>query len=168
MRYVSTFKSQNQPCLSTRWSLKKTKAHEHNVLQYKDHQASHGGANSMPSFNNLLLTAHALTKRRPSGQNTCHHCGKSYERGNCPVYGKACGKCKGINDFKAICCSKVTAARTAPSPHNKKSQPLQSHGSTGSSSGHGKGGGRHFSKKKTPKKPPKQKAYEVTFKNSVL
>ena len=56
-----------------------------------------------------------------------------------------------------------------PSPHrSKKSQPLQRHGSTGSNNGHGKGRGRHFSKKKTPKKPPKQKAYEVTFKNSVL
>ena len=85
------------------------------------------------------------------------------------MYGKTCGKCKGINHFKAICHSKVTAARTAPSPHNKKSQSPQRHGSTGSNSrGHGKGCGRHFSKKKTPKKPPKQKAYKVTFKNLVL
>ena len=35
-------------------------------------------------------------------------------------------------------------------------------------SGQGKGGGNHqHQKKKTPKKPPKQKAYAVTFKNSV-
>ena len=59
--------------------IEKAKAHEHNVLEYKDHQASHGGANSTPSYNNPLLTAHALTKRRPSGQNACHHCGKSHE-----------------------------------------------------------------------------------------
>ena len=59
--------------------IEKAKAHEHNVLEYKDHQASHGGANSMPFYNNLLLTAHALTKRRPSGWNTCHLCGKSHE-----------------------------------------------------------------------------------------
>ena len=38
---------------------------EHKVLEYKDHQASHTGANSMPSYNNLLLTAHAIAKRRP-------------------------------------------------------------------------------------------------------
>ena len=38
----------------------------------------------------------------------------------------------------------------------------------GSYSGQGKGGGnRQHQKKKTPKKPPKQKAYAVTFKNSV-
>ena len=38
----------------------------------------------------------------------------------------------------------------------------------GSYSGQGKGGGnRQQQKKKTPKKPPKQKAYAVTFKNSV-
>ena len=35
-------------------------------------------------------------------------------------------------------------------------------------SGQGKGGGnRQHQKKKMPKKPPKQKAYAVTFKNSV-
>ena len=129
--------------------IEKAKAHEHNILEYKDHQASHGGANSMPSYNNPLLTAHALTKRRPSDQNTCHHCGKSHERGNCPAYGKTCDKCKGI--FQS-----------------KKSQPPQRHGSTGSNNrGHGKGGGTR-QQKKTPKKPPKQTAYEVTFKNSVL
>ena len=54
------------------------------------------------------------------------------------------------------------------SPHqSKKSQP-QRHGSTGSYSGQGKGGGScQHQKKNTPKKPPKQKAYAVTFKNSV-
>ena len=40
----------------------------------------------MPSYNNPLLTAHALTKRRPSGWNACHRCGKSHEQGNCPAY----------------------------------------------------------------------------------
>ena len=149
--------------------IEKAKAHERNVLEYKDHQASHGGANSAPSYNNPLLTAHALTKRRPSGHGNnghrCDKCGKSHERGNCPTYGKTCNKCKGINHFQAVCHSKVTA-----NPHrNKKSQLLQRHGSNGSNSGHGKGGGKcqHF-KKKMPKKPPKQNAYEVTFKNSVL
>ena len=87
-----------------------------------------------------------------------------------PAYGKTCDKCKGINHFKAVCHSKVTAAKTAHSPfRGKKSQPPQRHGSTGSNNGgHGKGCGKQFSKKETPKKPPKQKAYEVTFKNSVL
>ena len=153
--------------------IEKAKAHEHNVLEYKDHQASHGGANSMPSYNNPLLTAHALTKRRPSGHgNNGHHCGKcgkSQERGNYPLYGKTYKKCKGINHFQAVCHSKVTA-KTAQSPYrSKKSQLLQRHGSTGSNSGHGKGGGKrqHF-KKKMPKKPPKQNAYEVTFKKSVI
>ena len=124
----------------------------------------------MPSYNNPLLTAHASTKRRPSGWNACHHCGKSHEQGNCPAYGKTCDKCKGINHFKAVCHSKVTAAKTMPSPfRSKKSQLPQRHGSTGSNNGgHGKGGGKCQQKKKTPKKPPKQRAYEVTFKNSVL
>ena len=142
-----------------------------NVLEYKDHQASHGGANSAPSYNNPLLSAHALSKRWPSGRSNngqrCGKCGKSHERGNCPAYGKTCDRCKGINHFKVVCRSKVTA-KTVQSPHrSKKSQP-QRHGCTGSYSGQGKGGGNHqHQKKKTPKKPPKQKAYAVMFKNSV-
>ena len=139
--------------------IEKAKAHERNVLEYKDHQASHGGANSAPSYNNPLLSAHALSKRRPSGRGNngqrCGKCGKSHERGNCPAYGKSCNRCKGINHFQAVCRSKV-AAKTGQSPHrSKKSQP-QRRGSTGSYNGHGKGGGK---KKKTPKKPPKQNAY---------
>ena len=100
--------------------IEKAKTHEHNILEYKDHQASHGGANSVPSYNNPLLSVHALSKRRPSGRGNngqhCGKCGKSHERGNCPTYGKTCDKCKGINHFKAVCCSKVTA-KTGQSPH---------------------------------------------------
>ena len=114
-----------------------------------------------------MLSAHALSKRRPSGRGNngqrCGKCGKSHERGNCPAYGKTCNRCQGINHFKAVCRSKV-AAKTGQSPHrSKKSQPPR-RGSTGSYNGHGKGGGK---KKKTPKKPPKQNAYAVTMKNSV-
>ena len=100
--------------------IEKAKAHEHNVPEYKDHQASHGGANSAPSYNNPLLSAHALSKRWPSGRGNngqrCGKCGKSHERGNCPAYGKTCNRCKGINHFEAVCHSKV-AAKTAQSPH---------------------------------------------------
>ena len=60
--------------------VEKAKAHERNCLEYKDHQASHGGANSAPSYNNPLLSAHAINKCRSSGQNQSHQCGK-------------CGKC---------------------------------------------------------------------------
>ena len=63
--------------LTYKMVMEKAKAHEHNVFEYKDHQASHRGANSVPSYNNPLLTAHALTKRWPSGRsNNCHDCGK--------------------------------------------------------------------------------------------
>ena len=62
--------------------IEKAQAHECNV-EYKDHQASHGGANSAPSYNNPLLTTHALTKRWPSGRGNnghrCGKCGKSHE-----------------------------------------------------------------------------------------
>ena len=151
--------------------IEKAKAHERNVLEYKDHQASHGGANSAPSYNNPLLTAHALTKRQPSGHGNnghrCGKCGKSHERGNCPTYGKTCNKCKGINHFQTVCRSKVTA-KMVQSPHQSKKSQLQRHGSMGSYSGQGKGGGKHQQqKKKMPKKPPKQNAYAVMFKNLV-
>ena len=62
--------------------IEKAKAHERNVLEYKDHQASHGGANSAPSYNNPLLTAHALTK------NVCHQCGKSMSEAIAPRMGR--------------------------------------------------------------------------------
>ena len=169
---ICKFVQESEPAaLTYEMVIEKAKAHERNVLEYKDHQASHGGANSAPSYNNPLLTAHALTKRWPSGRSNnghrCGKCGKSHERGNCPAYGKTCNRCKGINHFKAVCHSKVTA-KMAQSPHrSEKSQP-QRHGSMGSYSGQGKEGGNcQHQKKKTPKKPPKQKAYAVTFKNSV-
>ena len=165
---IRKFVQESEPAaLTYEMVIEKSKAHEHNVLEYKDHQASHGGANSAPSYNNPLLSAHALSKRRPSGRgNNGQRCGKSHERGNCPVYGKTCNKYKGINHFQAVCHSKVTA-KMAQSPHrSKKSQPHR-HSSTGSYSGQGKGGGNCQHQKKTPKKPPKQKAYAVTFKNSV-
>ena len=166
---IRKFVQESEPAtLTYEMVIEKAKAHEHNVLEYKDHQASHGGANSAPSYNNPLLSAHALSKRWPSGRgNNGQGCGKSHEQGNCPAYGKTCNRCKGINHFKAVCRSKVTAKR-GQSPHrSKKPNPLR-HGSTGSYSGQGKGGGnRQHQKKKTPKKPPKQKAYAVMFKNSV-
>ena len=143
--------------------IEKAKAHERNCLEYKDHQASHAGANSMPFYNYPLLSAHAINKHRPSGLNTCHRCGKTHERGNCPAYGKVCGKCKGPNHFKAICRSNCSSQDSAQ-PYQKKSQPPARRMST--SSNNGKGGGKQFFKRKMPKKhhPPKQKAYKVTFK----
>ena len=169
---IRKFVQESDPtALTYEMVIEKAKAHEHNVLEYKDHQASHRGANSAPSYNNPLLSAHALSKRRPSGHSNngqrCGKCGKSHEWGNCPTYGKTCDRCKGINHFKAVCHSKV-AAKTAQSPHrSKKSQPPR-RGSTGSHNGQGKGGGNcQHQKKKTPKKPPKQNAYAVTMKNSV-
>ena len=169
---IRKFVQESEPAaLTYKMVIEKAKAHERNVLEYKDHQASHRGANSVPSYNNPLLSAHALSKRRPSGRSNngqcCGKCGKSHERGNCPMYGKTCDKCKGINHFKAVCHSKVTA-KTAQSPHRSKKSHPRRHGSIGSYSGQGKGGGnRQHQNKKTPKKPPKQKAYAVTFKNSV-
>ena len=158
---IRKFVQESEPAtLTYEVVIEKAKAHECNVLEYKDHQASHRGANSAPSYNNRLLTAHALTKRRPSGRGNnghrCGKCGKSHERGNCPVHGKTCNRCKGINHFKAICHSKVTA-KTVQSPHRSKKSQSQRHGSTGSYSGQGKGGGScQHQKKKMPKKPLKQ------------
>ena len=81
---IRKFVQESEPAtLMYEMAIEKAKAHERNVLEYKDHQASHGGANSAPSYNNPLLTAHALTKRRPSGcgnnGHRCGKCGKSHE-----------------------------------------------------------------------------------------
>ena len=66
---IRKFVQESDPnALTYEMVIEKAKAHERNVLKYKDHQASHGGANSAPSYNNPLLSAHALSKRRPSGR----------------------------------------------------------------------------------------------------
>ena len=118
---IHKFVQESEPAaLTYKMVVEKAKAHERNILEYKDHQAAHGGANSAPSYNNPMLSAHALAKRWPSGCSNnghrCGKCGKSHEQGNCPTYGKTCDKCKGINHFKAICRSKVTA-KMVQSPH---------------------------------------------------
>ena len=76
---IRKFVQESDPAtLTYKLVIEKAKAHECNVVEYKDHQASHGGANSVPSYNNPLLSAHALSKRWPSG------CGNN---------GQRCGKC---------------------------------------------------------------------------
>ena len=63
---IRKFVQESEPAaLTYEMVIEKAKAHESNILEYKDHQTSHRGANSVPSYNNPLLTAHALTKRRP-------------------------------------------------------------------------------------------------------
>ena len=67
---IRKFVQESDPtALTYEMVIEKAKAHERNILEYKDHQASHGGANSAPSYNNPLLSAHALSKRRPSGRS---------------------------------------------------------------------------------------------------
>ena len=61
---ICKFVQESDPvALTYEMVIEKAKAYERNVLEYKDHQASHGGANSAPSYNNPLLSAHALSKR---------------------------------------------------------------------------------------------------------
>ena len=63
---IRKFVQESEPAaLMYEMVIEKAKAHEHNVLEYKDHQAAHGGANSAPSYNNPLLSAHALAKDGP-------------------------------------------------------------------------------------------------------
>ena len=81
---IRKFVQESEPdALTYEMVIEKAKAHECNVLEYKDHQASHGGANSAPSYNNPLLSAHALSRRWPSGCGNngqrCGKCGKSHE-----------------------------------------------------------------------------------------
>ena len=82
------------------------------VSDFKDHASSRGAtSSSIPSFQNPLLTAHAVQQwsRRPTGRQqdgTCGKCGRSHERGNCPAYGVKCFKCGNMNHFKQFCHSR--------------------------------------------------------------
>ena len=85
--------------------IQKAKQHERTVSDFKDHASSRGATgSSIPSFQDPLLTAHAVQqrRRRPTGRRdgTCGKCGRSHERGNCPAYGTKCFKCGGMNHFK--------------------------------------------------------------------
>ena len=51
----------NLATLTYEMVIKKAKAHERNVLEYKDHQASHGGANSVPSYNIVANVASLMS-----------------------------------------------------------------------------------------------------------
>ena len=90
---IRKFVQESEPtALTYEMVIEKAKAHEHNILEYKDHQASHGGANSVPSYNNPLLSAHALSKRRPSGRSNngqrCGKCGNLMSEVTAPHMGK--------------------------------------------------------------------------------
>ena len=72
---IRKFVQESEPAaLTYEMVIEKAKAHEHNVFEYKDQQASHGGANSAPSYNNPLLSAHALSIRWPSGRGNNGQC----------------------------------------------------------------------------------------------
>ena len=69
---IRKFVQESEPAaLMYEMVIEKAKAHERNVLEYKDHQASHGGANSAPSYNNSLLTANSLMS-----EGTAPHMGR--------------------------------------------------------------------------------------------
>ena len=168
MRSVSTFKSQNQPCSSTRWSLKRQKlmretASNTKTIKLLMEERAARLLRITPCY--LLMP---LLKGGPLVGIHAISVANLMSEATAPCMGNS-DKCKGPNHFKAVCHSKVTAATTAPSPYRKKQSQLPTRRtSMDSNSGNGKGGGRQFSKKKMPKKPPKQKTYEVTFKNSKM
>ena len=86
---ICKFVQESEPAaLMYEMVIEKAKAHERNVLEYKDHQASHGGANSAPSYNNPLLSAHALSKRQPSGRNVMANVANLMSEATAPHMGK--------------------------------------------------------------------------------
>ena len=124
----------------------------------------------LPTITHCYLLMHCL-KDGPVAvvimANVVANVANLMSKATAPHMGKLVISARVLIISKLFVIPKVTAM-TAQSPHqSKKSQPHR-HSSTGSYSGQGKGGGNHqHQKKKTPKKPPKQKAYAVTFKNSI-
>ena len=171
-RYVSLYKSQIRTALTYEMVIEKAKAHERNVLEYKDHQASHGGSNSarLPTIIHCYLLTHCLKDGPVAAAimaNVVANVASLMSGAIVLRMGKLAVGAKASIISKLSVVSKV-AAKTGQSPHrSKKSQPPRC-GSTGSYNGQGKGGGNHqHQKKKTPKKPPKQNAYAVMMKNPV-
>ena len=106
--------------------IKKAKQHERTVSDFKDHASSRGATgSSIPSFQDPLLTAHAVQqrRRRPTGRKdgTCGKCGRSHDRGNCPAYGNKCFKCGNMNHFKQFCRTRHSSSSSkGQSPYPKK------------------------------------------------
>ena len=162
--------------------IKKAKQHEWTVSDFKDHATSLGATgSSIPSFQDPLLTAHAVQyRRRPTGhkEGTCGKCGRSHDRGNCPAYGTKCFKCGGMNHFKQLCRSRHSSSSSkGQSLYLKKGKPQQyrDRRSSGNFKGKGKGpsakggGGGSTSYKKKKQFKDKRGIHAVTLKeNSVL
>ena len=110
--------------------IKKAKQHERTMSDFKEHATSRGATgSSIPSFQDPLLTAHAVQcRQRPTGHKdgTCGKCGRSHERGNCPAYGTKCFKCGGMNHFKQFCHTRHSSSSSkGQSPYPKKGKPQQ-------------------------------------------
>ena len=162
--------------------IQKAKQHERTVSDFKDHASSHGATgSSIPSFQDPLLTAHAVQqrRRRPTGRRdgTCGKCGRSHERGNCPAYGNKCFKCGGMNHFKQFCHTRHSSSSSkGQSPYPKKGKPQQyrERRSSGNFKGKSKGpstkgGGSTPYKKKKQHFKDRRNAHAVTLKeNPVL
>ena len=156
--------------------IKKAKQHERTMSDFKDHASSHGATgSSIPSFQDPLLTAHAVQQsRKPSGcKGACGKCGRSHDRGNCPAYGIKCLKCGGMNHFKQFCHTRQPSSSSrGQSPFKKGKQPNRDRRSSGNFKGKGKGpqkgggGGTPFKKKQQFKS--KNKAYAVTLKENLV
>ena len=124
----------------------------------------------LPTIIHCYLLMHCLKDGPVAAEimaNVVANVANLMSKGTAPRMGKLATSARVLIISKLFCHSKVTA-KMVQSPHqSKKSQPHR-HSSMGSYSGQGKGGGNcQHQKKKTPKKLPKQKAYAVTFKNSV-
>ena len=159
----------------------KAKQHERTVSDFKDHASSHGATgSSIPSFQDPLLTAHAVQqrRRRPTGRQggTCGKCGRSHDRGNCPAYGTKCFKCGGMNHFKQFCRTRhsSSSSKGGPSPFKKgKPQQYRDRRSSGNFKGKSKGpstkgggGGSTPYKKRKQQFKDKRNTHAVTLKEN--
>ena len=160
--------------------IQKAKQHERTVSDFKDHASSRGATgSSIPSFQDPLLTAHAVQqRRRPNGRQggACSKCGRSHERGNCPAYGTKCFKCGGMNHFKQFCRTRhsSSSSKGGQSPFKKgKPQQHRDRRSSGNFKGKGKGpstkgggGGSTPYKKKKQQFKDRRNTHAVTLKEN--
>ena len=152
-----------------RWSWKKQRHMKRNCLECNNHTTSFSGSNSASSYNNSLMSTHAIQKQRPSNSSgkMYHWCGKQHEW-NCPTYGSTCKNCRCFNHFKTVCYS-ISPAKGAVSPYKKAKPQCDRQASTGSNS---VGGGKSKKRSKgTPlkKRQPQQKhGYSVTVEKTVI
>ena len=160
MRYVSTFKSQNQAHSNTRWSLKRQRLMRETASNAKTIKLlMEERTVRLRTITPCYLLMPSTSVGPVAGINSISVANLMSEA-TVLLMGKL------VTNVKVLIISEQCVIRRYQTGRHRALTRRSHNNKQASTSSNGKGGGKQFFKKKTPKKhpPQKQKTYEVTFK----